>query len=88
MKKFKKNDLRLDKEVITSLSENELNGFRGGLDSRADCFYTVIVTKRFSECYGVTTCQGPPIHPESYECTRRKDDDCLSKLVCVDSMIC
>lgn len=30
MKKIKKNDLRLDKEVISSLSGNDLAGLRGG----------------------------------------------------------
>lgn len=30
MKKIKKNDLRLDKEVISSLSENELSNIKGG----------------------------------------------------------
>ena len=30
MKKINKNDLRLDKEVISSLSENELSSVRGG----------------------------------------------------------
>lgn len=30
MKKIRENALRLDKEVISSLSENELSGVRGG----------------------------------------------------------
>lgn len=32
MKKIKKNDLRLDKEVISSLGENELENLKGGIN--------------------------------------------------------
>lgn len=41
MKKIKKNDLRLDKEVISSLSGNELNSIKGGYNSNepgVECF--------------------------------------------------
>lgn len=34
MKKISKNDLKLDKEVISSLSENELSSVKGGVDGR------------------------------------------------------
>lgn len=32
MKTIKKNDLRLDKEVLTSLSDSDLSGVKGGLE--------------------------------------------------------
>lgn len=68
MKKLKKNDLSLDKEVITSLSSDNLDSLRGGIitppyGSGNDCSSVELETKKcpteVASCKGFSMCPNP-----------------------------
>lgn len=60
MKKFKRNDLRLEKEVISALTETDLTGLRGGqgVEPRSDMWVTkdIECRTRNAGCQSQNTC--------------------------------
>lgn len=59
MKKFRKSELRLEKEVITALTDNELGNVKGGLE---------IISTVKTECLVVTNLNCIPLSRKLTEC--------------------
>lgn len=63
MKKIQKNDLRLEKEVISRLSQGELTDVRGGIDTKpqtqlnVDCYHPISYDNNCKTLNLVATCK-------------------------------
>lgn len=90
MKKIKKSDLRLEKEVISALTENDLESMRGGTNTKDSNVCIEFVSDKNScmktKCYQTECCASFAIPGEANPC--QTNQNCLQSNGCMTNPKC